>query len=111
MVGGGQWGKRTVSIEMLPDGNPTEIVAGDMNVGTQRQAVTCNVSVIVRTKNYLAVASVGLNRRGVGQAVQRYTDDNKNQQPCHASDSHNILNLWPNNEPNTTLRQSREYFK
>jgi len=111
MVGRGQWGKRTVSIEMLPDGNPTEIVAGEMNVGTQRQAMTRNVSMTVRTKDYLAVARVGFNRRWVGQAVQRYADDNKNQQPCHASDSHNILNLWPNNEPNTTLRQSREYFK
>jgi hypothetical protein len=111
MVGGGQWGKRTVSIEMLPDGNPTDVVAGNMNAGIQRQRVTCGVSMIVWTKDYLAVARVGFNRRWVGQAVQRYADDNKNQQPCHASDSHNILNLWPDNEPNTTLRQSREYFK
>ena len=58
MVGRGQWGKRTVSIEMLPDGNPTEIVAGEMNVGTQRQAMTRNVSMTVRTKDYLAVARV-----------------------------------------------------
>ena len=58
MMGGGQWGKRVVGIEMLPDGNPTDVVAGDTNAGIQRQRVTCSVSMIVRTKDYLAVARV-----------------------------------------------------
>jgi hypothetical protein len=58
MMGGGQWGKRVVGIEMLPDGNPTDVVAGDMNAGIQRQRVTCGMSMIVWTKDYLAVARV-----------------------------------------------------
>jgi hypothetical protein len=58
MVGGGQWGKRVVGIEMLPDGNPTDVVAVNANVGIQRQGVTCRVSMIVETKDYLAIASV-----------------------------------------------------
>jgi len=58
MMGGGQWGKRVVGIEMLPDGNPTDVVAGDINAGIQRQRVTCNMSMTVRTKDYLAVARV-----------------------------------------------------
>src|SRR5260370_42591894 len=50
VVGGGQWGKRVVGIEMLPDGNPTDVVAGNMNAGIQRQRVTWGGSPIVRTK-------------------------------------------------------------
>ena len=46
LVGWGQWGERTVKIEMLPNGNPADVMARDMKAGTQRQAVTCNVSMI-----------------------------------------------------------------
>jgi hypothetical protein len=57
MKGQGQWGKRTVRIKMLPSGNPTDVGAGDMNVGIQQQDVTGNVSMIVETKDYLSIAS------------------------------------------------------
>src|SRR5258706_12048951 len=65
MVGGGQWGKRVVGIEMLPDGNPTDVVAGNVNAGIQRQRVTCGVSLILWTKDDLAVAPAGFYRRKV----------------------------------------------
>ena len=59
MVGGGQWGDRAVTMKLLPDGNPTDVVAGDISVGIQKQRVIfCDVCLFVETKDYLAIARV-----------------------------------------------------
>ena len=59
MVGGGQWGDRAVTMKLLPDGNPTDVVAGDISVGIQKQRVIfCGVCLLVETKDYLAIARV-----------------------------------------------------
>src|SRR5258706_12657672 len=58
MEGGDQWGKRVVGIEMLPDGNPTDVVAGNVNAGIQRQRVTWGVYRILRNKNDMDFARV-----------------------------------------------------